>query len=155
LEKLLSKLSVNLDRVKKTLATMPGYGVTQADKQYGENSMGTEKELIVVSKNKDITIIRPVMKRLDASVALSFKEAVLKAIDTEKPMLVLNMESVQFMDSSGLGSVVSVLKALGSRGRLAVCNANSALLSLFKLTRMDKVFTIAGSVDDATLQLDS
>lgn len=117
--------------------------------------MGTEKELIAVSRNNDITIIRPVMKRLDASVALSFKEDVLKAIDTDKPMLVLDMEAVQFMDSSGLGSVVSVLKALGSRGKLAVCNANSALLSLFKLTRMDKVFTISGSVEDAMLQLGS
>ncbi|NEX63928.1 STAS domain-containing protein [Noviherbaspirillum sp. 17J57-3] len=115
--------------------------------------MAAEQELIDISKNNEVTIIRPRIKRLDATVALAFKEAVLKVIATGEQVLVLNLDAVQFMDSSGLGAVVSVLKALGSRGKLAVCNANGALLSLFKLTRMDKVFTISGSMEEAMQQL--
>jgi anti-sigma B factor antagonist len=114
---------------------------------------GVDMELIGISRNKDITIVRPLMKRLDASVALAFKEEVLKLIAAGDSTLVLDLEPVQFMDSSGLGAVVSVLKALGAKGRLAVCNANAALLSLFKLTRMDKVFTITGSMEEAIQQV--
>jgi anti-sigma B factor antagonist len=110
-------------------------------------------ELIDISRNKDIAIVRPLMKRLDASVALAFKEEVLKLIAAGDSTLVLDLQSVQFMDSSGLGAVVSVLKALGAKGRLAVCNPNAALLSLFKLTRMDKVFTISGTIEEAVQQV--
>jgi anti-sigma B factor antagonist len=57
--------------------------------------------------------------------------------------------NVDFMDSSGLGAMVSVLKTLGGAGALTVCNVKGGVLSLLKLTRMDKVFTIADSRNDA------
>lgn len=110
-------------------------------------------ELIDVKKEGDITVIKPVIKRLDASVALGFKDAVLKVIASGENALVLDLESVQFMDSSGLGAIVSVLKSLGNRGTLAVCNLKGAVLSLFKLTRMDKVFAIEPTRADAINRL--
>ncbi|WP_151638680.1 STAS domain-containing protein [Noviherbaspirillum aerium] len=106
-------------------------------------------ELIEVSRERDVAIIKPQLKRIDASVALSFKEAVLKVVESGEKAVVLDLEMVQFMDSSGLGAIVSVLKALGTRGLLAVCNVKGAVLSLFKLTRMDKVFVIADTPSDA------
>ena len=39
-------------------------------------------------------------------------------------------------------TLVSILKALGAQGTLAVCGARGPVLSLFQLTRMDKVFSI-------------
>ncbi|MEC4721907.1 STAS domain-containing protein [Noviherbaspirillum sp. CPCC 100848] len=110
-------------------------------------------ELIEVSRERDIAIIKPQLKRIDASVALSFKEAVLKVVESGEKAIVLDLELVQFMDSSGLGAIVSVLKALGTRGLLAVCNVKGAVLSLFKLTRMDKVFLIAETPSDAVDKL--
>lgn len=110
-------------------------------------------ELIEVSREGDIAVIKPQLKRIDASVALSFKEAVLKVVESGEKAVVLDLELVQFMDSSGLGAIVSVLKALGTRGLLAVCNVKGAVLSLFKLTRMDKVFLIAETPSDAIAKL--
>lgn len=106
-------------------------------------------DIIGVSKERDVAIIKPQVKRLDASVALAFKQEVQKLVESGEKSLVLDLESVQFMDSSGLGAMVSILKALGTSGKLAVCNVTGAVLSLFKLTRMDKVFTIAGAPDEA------
>ncbi|WP_420473273.1 STAS domain-containing protein [Noviherbaspirillum sp. ST9] len=106
-------------------------------------------EIIDVSKENDIAIVRPQVKRLDASVALAFKQEVQQVVESGEKALVLDLADVQFMDSSGLGAMVSILKALGAGGRLAVCNVTGAVLSLFKLTRMDRVFAIASAPAEA------
>ncbi|MBK4735399.1 STAS domain-containing protein [Noviherbaspirillum pedocola] len=106
-------------------------------------------ELISVSKEQDVAVVRPTMKRLDGSVAPAFKGAMQELIGRGEKRLVLDLEGVDFMDSSGLGAMVSVLKALGGTGALAVCNVRGGVLSLFKLTRMDKVFAIADTREDA------
>ncbi len=93
------------------------------------------------------------MRRLDASVALSFKQAVVKVVEAGDTRLLLDLQGVEFLDSSGLGAMVSILKAVGSRGTVAVCNATGGVQSLFKLTRMDKVFTLYGSREDALARL--
>lgn len=102
-----------------------------------------------VEKDRGVTVISPLTKRLDASVALSVKEAIVQTISESDKRVVLDLQQVEFMDSSGLGAMVSVLKALGPGGNLAVCNVRGSVLSLFKLTRMDKVFSILASRDEA------
>ena len=63
------------------------------------------------------------------------------------------LSGVDFVDSSGLGAIVSCLKRLGPRGNLAIAGAKGAVSRLFTLTRMDKVFTLHDSVDAAVAQL--
>jgi anti-sigma B factor antagonist len=106
-------------------------------------------ENITVSKEGQVAVVSPTMKRLDGTIAPSFKQAMQDLIQSGEKRLVLDLAGVEFMDSSGLGAMVSVLKALGGAGALAVCNVRGGVLSLFKLTRMDKVFTIADSREDA------
>ena len=45
------------------------------------------------------------------------------------------------------------VKALGNRGTLAVCNVHGAVLSLFQLTRMDRVFSLHPTREDAMARL--
>lgn len=105
--------------------------------------------MIDISKHGEVAVLRLTARRLDASNALAFKESVIEIIAQGNRRLVLDLGGVDFIDSSGLGSVVAVLKNLGGKGSLAVCNVKGAVQNLFKLTRMDKVFTIVGSTDDA------
>lgn len=102
-----------------------------------------------IEQDRGVTVISPTTKRLDASVALAVKEGIVQAIEGSNRRVVLDLHQVDFMDSSGLGAMVSVLKALGPSGSLAVCNVKGSVLSLFKLTRMDKVFAILESRPDA------
>jgi anti-sigma B factor antagonist len=106
-------------------------------------------EMISVDKEQEVAIVKPTMKRLDGTVAPAFKQAVQQVVQRGEKRLVLDLANVEFMDSSGLGALVSVLKALGGTGSLAVCNVRGGVLSLFKLTRMDKVFAIVGTREDA------
>jgi serine/threonine-protein kinase RsbW len=60
---------------------------------------------------------------------------------------------VNFIDSTGLGAILGVLKRMPKGSDLAICGATSSVSSMFKLTRMDRVFTICKTVDDAVTAL--
>ncbi|HZY20257.1 MAG TPA: STAS domain-containing protein [Ramlibacter sp.] len=105
-------------------------------------------ELIEIDRAQAVPVVVPRVRRLDASVAPAFKQAVLQVLGEDR-RLVLDLSGVDFLDSSGLGALVSILKALGTQGSLAVCGATGSVLSLFKLTRMDKVFPICSDRSEA------
>ena len=106
-------------------------------------------DLLSVTRERGVAVVAPTVKRLDASVAPAFKQAVVQLIEGGDTRLVLDLGGLEFLDSSGLGAMVSILKALGPRGAVAVCNAKGGVLSLFQLTRMDKVFPILASREEA------
>jgi anti-sigma B factor antagonist len=60
---------------------------------------------------------------------------------------------VRFIDSSGLGAIVSMLKLIGREGDLVLCGVTDPVMSLFKLTRMDRVFQMFPSEHDALAAL--
>jgi anti-sigma B factor antagonist len=106
--------------------------------------------LIDVKSERGVAVVELLAKRLDAAVAVSFKESVHEVIRSGKNRLVLDMGAVQFVDSSGLGALVSVLKALGpSQGALSIAAVQPSVAGLLKLTRMDKVFSIQPTVEQA------
>jgi anti-sigma B factor antagonist len=78
-------------------------------------------------------------KRLDAVIAASFRDALVERIDQGQRNIVLDMAQVSFMDSSGLGAVVFILKHLGHKGRLHICGVTPGVMAVLKLTRMDRV----------------
>ena len=106
-------------------------------------------QLLETSDQNGITILTPAVRRLDASVAPAFKQQAVAHVQGGASARVRDLAGGGFMDSSGLGALVSLLKALGSRGAMAVCNAAPPVAALFRLTRMDKVFAIVGTRAEA------
>lgn len=106
-----------------------------------------------VSHDREVAVVEPGVKRLDAAVAPDFKQQVVALVQGGERRIVIDLAGVSFLDSSGLGALVSILKALGGQGALAVCGAQGSVLGLFKLTRMDKVFAIEASRADAVRRL--
>jgi anti-sigma B factor antagonist len=101
----------------------------------------------------NVLVVRVAEKRVDASKAPAFKEGMTRCIEGGQSQLVLDLSNVDFVDSSGLGAIVSCLKQLGPRGNLAIAGAKGAVSRLFTLTRMDKVFTLYDTVDSAVEKL--
>lgn len=95
-----------------------------------------------IQSEDGVDIIVPLVRRLDASVAVVFKQEILSFIEQGKHGILLDFSHVDFIDSSCLGALVSILKALNGRGELALCSLNSNIQNMFKLTRMDRIFTI-------------
>jgi anti-sigma B factor antagonist len=110
--------------------------------------------MILESENiDDTTYVKVQIERLDAARCVSFKEEIKEVISQGKHSIVLDFSTVKFMDSSGLGAVVSVLKMLTGKRELVLCGVKGMVLDLFKLTRMDRVFMMAETKEDAMQKL--
>jgi anti-sigma B factor antagonist len=95
-----------------------------------------------------VLVAKTLEARLDARLATVFKEQLLHLIASGHPLIALDLSDVEFLDSSGLGAIVSALKQLNGRGDLVIVGARPAVINLFRLTRMDKVFRMyAGSAE--------
>ena len=101
------------------------------------------------SKRGGALVIKLLGDRLDAAAAPEFKETVSNRIDAGEDTILLDLSDVDFIDSSGLGALVSVLKRMSPTGQLVVCGLRDAAFNMFRLTRMDKVFPIFPSQDEA------
>lgn len=104
-------------------------------------------------KKGDVLILALQETRLDALAAVEFKAQVGDMIESGERTIILDLAKVDFIDSSGLGALVSLLKHAGREGSLAVAGLQKATESMFQLTRMDKVFTIYPNVPDALAKL--
>ena len=100
-------------------------------------------------KSDDLLIITPLDNRIDASIAPDFKGHMLNWIHEGSTRILLDLYHVEFIDSSGLSVLVSTLKALAGRGELMLCSICETVMNLFRLTRMDRIFKIYPSVEEA------
>lgn len=96
-----------------------------------------------IAQTKDGALVIDVQeKRLDAAVALSFKDAMRSAADHPGSPVILGLSKIEFMDSSGLGAIVGVMKLLGADRPLELACLTPGVAKVFRLTRMDTVFRI-------------
>ncbi len=106
--------------------------------------------MLVEKRNeKNNLIVMLLEERLDAKAALDFKNMIVKEIDEGANNLVIDLEQVDFIDSSGLGALVSILKILSKEGRLSITGLTQKTEQIFRLTRMDTIFNIYPSVTEA------
>lgn len=103
------------------------------------------------TKNGAITHLKMKATRLDAAQAIGFKENVRAIADDGADYILLDMSNVEFMDSSGLGALVSVLKYMGVEKKFEITGLTQVVEKVFKLTRMDEVFCVHNSAEDAFL----
>lgn len=87
--------------------------------------------------------------RIDAATAIQFKERMRDIAKSGDQRVVLDLARVQFLDSSGLGAIVAVKKLLGPDRVMELSGLTPTVEKVFRLTRMDTVFTIHPSLDAA------
>ena len=92
-----------------------------------------------------IAIVAFTQDSLDASNAKVFREDVQPILENYHCVL-LDLEALQFVDSSGLGALLFSLRTMAEReGSLALCNMTKPVRTLFELVRMFRVFDIYSS----------
>ena len=87
-------------------------------------------------------ILKPLEKRLDAYVAQGFKEALVKAAGDGSKQIIIDLSNVEVIDSSGLGSLVFFKQFAGEEARIVIASASASVVSILKLTHLDRVFNI-------------
>ncbi len=104
---------------------------------------------IATSRAGQALVVTVMDSRIDAAVAIEFKEAVRTEAEAPGNPVILDLSNVTFLDSSGLGAVVAVMKLLGAERRLELSGLTPPVAKVFRLTRMDSVFTIHSELPGA------
>ena len=100
-------------------------------------------------EGQDVLVIELREDNLDASNVREFRDAVQSLIQ-DHHKVVLDMAGVNFVDSSGLGALISCLRQLnGKRGDFRLCEMSRTVRALFELMRMHRVFNIHETRADA------
>lgn len=98
----------------------------------------------------DVTVVVVPGISLDASNAKEFKQGLTPLLNTQSSKVVFDLQQVQFVDSSGLGGLLSCLRQLAAvGGELKLCGMAKPVRDLFALVRMDRIFDIFSSQADA------
>ncbi|MCX7557996.1 STAS domain-containing protein [Sulfitobacter sp. F26204] len=105
-------------------------------------------ELQIKTKG-EICILSVQEPRIDAAVALEFKEAVRQGTEDAPEEVILDLTQVTFIDSSGLGAIVATMKHLAPSRQLLLAGLSPAVEKVFQLTRMDSVFRIFLTLEEA------
>lgn len=78
------------------------------------------------------------------------KQTVLDAVEAGGSKFVIDFEATGYIDSSGLGVLVSISKKIREAGgELRLAGLNEDLRMLFELTKLDTLFKICDSTDEA------
>jgi anti-sigma B factor antagonist len=96
-----------------------------------------------------VTVVAPT-GRLDVAGAPALKDAISEALKNGPPRVVLDMEGISFVDSTGLGSVIAALKQIrSSQGDLRLAAPNQQVRVVLELTTLDRVFPYYSTVEEA------
>ena len=107
-------------------------------------------ELSVTTSRKDDVSVVTVAGEVDVYTAAQLRAALDEEIASGRSHLVVDLDGVSFLDSTGLGVLVGRLKLVrNSSGWLRIVCSNDRILRVFRITGLDKVFGIHTSLDEA------
>jgi anti-anti-sigma factor len=105
--------------------------------------------------DNDIIIVIMPGDTLDASNCQEFKDAIFCILETPNKVI-FNMENIQFVDSSGCGTLNSSIKRIKKKGGdIKICNVMDQVGAIFRLIKLDRVFHICDTLEEAMRAYDS
>jgi anti-sigma B factor antagonist len=103
---------------------------------------------ISTRKQENITIVDFNFSSLDANTSNEFKSSMVKILESES-RFIFNLENLKFIDSSGLGAILSCLKLVAPKGgEIKLCNPSKSARIIIELVNMHKVFEIYNNVEE-------
>ena len=108
-------------------------------------------ELSLGTRESDGTLVVDVAGEVDVYTSPKLRERLVGLVNDGATDIVVNLEGVDFIDSTGLGVLVGVLKRIRARGgSLSLVCDREGLLRVFTITGLERVFAIYATVDEAT-----
>lgn len=95
-------------------------------------------------------VILDVNGEIDLYNAPEIKDTINKLIEEKKYNVVINLDKVSYIDSSGIGALISSLSNLKKyQGGLKICNVSGSVRKVFELTKLTSFFEIYDSETEA------
>jgi anti-sigma B factor antagonist len=99
----------------------------------------------------DAIVVSIHSETLDITNRHEFSEGIVQLVE-DYSKVVLDLGELRFLDSSGLGALLILRRKRhesGRRGEIKLCGMHSAVRTLFGIVKMDKVFEIVDTPEDA------
>lgn len=105
-----------------------------------------------MEERNGIAVVR-VNGDIDINTSPDIKKSFDQLIKDKKDKVIISFKDVDYVDSSGLATLVEILKKLRSYGgKLKLTNFSAKVLGLFEITKLNKLFDI---LDDEAAAIDS
>ncbi|MGL4462504.1 MAG: STAS domain-containing protein [Planctomycetia bacterium] len=119
--------------------------------------MSQGRRRIEVEENDDVTIVKFIDKRiLDEQNIQLIGEQLFELVEVDRRRkLLLNFSNVDYLSSAALGRLITLNKKIsdkklpGGAGTLRLCSIKPSIKEVFQITRLDKVFKICDTQEDA------
>ena len=111
--------------------------------------------LIHESKNDIEVLSFDNVNKLNILIAQSLKEEVAQYLTKPNTKLVLDLAGIEYVDSSGFGALLSILRnAKNNDSQFKICNVSDDVMELVKLLQLHNVFEICNCVDDCIMDFE-
>ena len=106
--------------------------------------------MINIEKVNDVLIVSLATdNKLNATISQKFKVEVAKLFQESSQKMIMDLGNVDYIDSSGFGALLSVLRAAKSNNaQLKFCNIAPSVMELVYLLQLQTVFDIQKNTDD-------
>ena len=121
-------------------------------KTQGTMKMSTGQRRIVVEEIGEVTVASFTDKKiLDEANIQVIGDQLFNIVDEDgKTKVVLDFTNVEYLSSAALGKLITLDKKVkAARGKLRLCCIRPEILEVFEITRLNKLFEICDSQDDA------
>jgi anti-sigma B factor antagonist len=86
---------------------------------------------------------------LDIFSSPNFKEKVVNAFESRNSDIIIDLEKLEYVDSTGLGALISILRRLKeSNNKIYIDNIKPNIKKLFLITELDKLFVIRSEINE-------
>jgi anti-sigma B factor antagonist len=107
-------------------------------------------DLELETTQRDGVAVLTLRGEIDVYTAPRMRQAIVDLVDAGSLNIVVDMQKVDFLDSTGLGVLVEGLKRVRTRnGNLSIVVTQDKILKIFDITGLNKAFPIHGSLEDA------
>ncbi|MCL1927863.1 MAG: STAS domain-containing protein [Treponema sp.] len=107
-----------------------------------------------IRKNEEIYII-DVLGEMDLYNSYKLKELLLKMIEKKIEKFIINMEEVEYIDSSGIGALIYITSTIKKMNlNLSITNVHGSVKKVIELTKLSNFFPIFPSMEEAVKSMD-
>jgi anti-sigma B factor antagonist len=107
-----------------------------------------------IRRNQGIYII-DIIGEMDLYNSFKLKELVMKMIEKKIEYFIINMEEVEYIDSSGIGALIFISSTIKKMNlRLAITNIHGTVKKVIELTKLMNYFPIAATLEEAIRKME-
>jgi len=104
--------------------------------------------MINIEKKDKLDIISFSVNKINALITDEIRDGIIKVFDNSNSKVIIDLKGVEYIDSSGFGCFLSVMKAARSNyGVLKFANPEPRVMELFQSLHLHTVFQIYDDID--------